>query len=67
MSAGLFTDHGTANSLAMSARRLRRGNVTNGKLAILTFPIQAATIVRAFTNPRVGKIEFVNAVANRAQ
>jgi hypothetical protein len=38
-----------------------------GKLAILTFPMLTATVVRAFTNPRLGKIEFVNVVADCAQ
>jgi len=38
-----------------------------GELAILTVPILAATVVRAFTNPRLGKIKFVSAVAHWAQ
>ena len=38
-----------------------------GELAILTFPILAATVVLAFTNPRLGKIKFMSAVAQWAQ
>jgi hypothetical protein len=43
------------------------GRCTNSKLAILTFTILAATVVRVFTNPRFGKIKFVNVVADCAQ
>jgi hypothetical protein len=38
-----------------------------GELAILTFSVLAAAVVRAFANPRLGKIKFVNAVADCAQ
>lgn len=38
-----------------------------GEIAILTLPIMAVTVVRALTNPRIGKIKFMNAMADRAQ
>ena len=42
------------------------GLSANGKHAILTFAILAATVVRTFTNARLGKVKFVYAVANSA-
>jgi hypothetical protein len=42
------------------------GLSANDKHAVLTFAILAATVIRAFTNPRLGKVKFVYAVADPA-
>jgi hypothetical protein len=42
------------------------GRGANSKLAILTFPTLAATVVRAFTNTRLGKVKFMYAIAHSA-
>jgi hypothetical protein len=36
------------------------------ELTMLTFPILAAAVVPALTNPRLGKIKFVHVVADAA-
>ena len=43
------------------------GRSANSKLALLTLAILATTIVWAFTNPSLGKVKFVYAVADCAQ
>jgi len=42
------------------------GCSANSKLAILTFPILAATVVRAFTNARLSEVKLVYPVARPA-
>ena len=43
------------------------GGSANSNLALLTLAILTTTVVRAFTNPRLGKIKFVYAVTDCTQ
>jgi hypothetical protein len=58
----------TSTSIVVSPAALRRsGRSAHSKFAILTFAILPTTLVRAFTNLRLGKIKFVNVVTDCAQ